>query len=86
MTIKVRQGNGKKASENYDIGSYQIIDIPPAPKGEKQIEVKFSVDKSGILTVKSRILPNDEGQTMVIEPTSVNFRQEELEQLKLRQA
>ena len=79
MTIKVRQGNGKKASENFDIGSYQITDIPPAPKGEKQIEVKFSVDANGILTVKSRVLPDHEGQTMVIEADSVNFREAELE-------
>ncbi|MEL7474060.1 MAG: molecular chaperone DnaK, partial [Planctomycetota bacterium] len=51
VTIKVSQGERKMASDNRLLGQFDLEGIPPAPRGVPQIEVEFSLDANGILTV-----------------------------------
>ncbi len=51
VTIKVSQGERQMASDNRLLGQFDLEGIPPAPRGMPQIEVEFSLDANGILTV-----------------------------------
>ncbi|MCW5753902.1 MAG: molecular chaperone DnaK [Phycisphaeraceae bacterium] len=51
VTIHVLQGEREFAADNRTLGKFDLTGIPPAPKGTPQIEVEFSIDANGILTV-----------------------------------
>jgi molecular chaperone DnaK len=51
VTIKVYQGERPMAADNRLLGQFDLTGIPPAPRGVPQIEVEFSIDANGILTV-----------------------------------
>lgn len=51
VTVKVLQGERTRASQNRVLGEFNLTDIPSAPRGIPQIEVKFAVDANGILNV-----------------------------------
>jgi molecular chaperone DnaK len=51
VTIKVSQGERQMASDNRLLGQFDLEGIPPSPRGMPQIEVEFSLDANGILTV-----------------------------------
>jgi molecular chaperone DnaK len=51
VTIKVYQGERQMASDNRLLGQFDLEGIPPSPRGTPQIEVEFSLDANGILTV-----------------------------------
>ncbi len=54
VTINVLQGEREFAKDNRLLGTFNLTDIPPAPRGVPQIEVTFSVDVNGILTVTAK--------------------------------
>jgi molecular chaperone DnaK len=54
VTINVLQGEREFAKDNRLLGTFNLTDIPPAPRGIPQIEVTFSVDVNGILTVTAK--------------------------------
>jgi len=54
VTINVLQGEREFAKDNRLLGTFNLTDIPPAPRGVPQIEVTFSVDVNGILTVSAK--------------------------------
>ena len=54
VTIKVFQGERAMASDNKLLGEFELSGIPPAPRGHPQIEVNFSIDASGIVTVSAK--------------------------------
>ncbi|HET6247988.1 MAG TPA: molecular chaperone DnaK [Tepidisphaeraceae bacterium] len=54
VTINVLQGEREFAKDNRLLGTFNLADIPPAPRGIPQIEVTFSVDVNGILTVTAK--------------------------------
>lgn len=81
----MRQGQSKKASENHELGSYTIKDIPPKPKGQTTIKVTFRIDVNCLLLVSSTVVGVDGSlMTMEIEPESVNFQQHEVDEIKMR--
>mmetsp|Transcript_11260 Transcript_11260/g.52313 ORF Transcript_11260/g.52313 Transcript_11260/m.52313 type:complete len:648 (+) Transcript_11260:74-2017(+) len=51
--IKVLQGEREMASDNKMLGNFDLVGIPPAPRGVPQIEVKFDIDANGILSVSA---------------------------------
>mmetsp|Transcript_34819 Transcript_34819/g.81297 ORF Transcript_34819/g.81297 Transcript_34819/m.81297 type:complete len:683 (+) Transcript_34819:42-2090(+) len=53
LRLKVYEGERLLTKNNHLLGSFKIADIPPAPKGQPQIEVTFSVDADGIVHVKA---------------------------------
>ncbi|CAA2953310.1 heat shock 70 kDa, mitochondrial-like [Olea europaea subsp. europaea] len=52
--IKVLQGEREMASDNKALGEFDLVGIPPAPRGMPQIEVTFDIDANGIVTVSAK--------------------------------
>ena len=53
VTIHVLQGQRPMASDNKSLGKFDLVDIPPAPRGIPQIEVTFDIDSNGIIHVQA---------------------------------
>ena len=63
----VTQGESTVASENHNLGDYQIRGIPPHPAGVPQIETTYAIDANGILTVTAREKETGNEVTIVVE-------------------
>lgn len=70
VTIVVLQGERKMASDNKEIGRFDLTDIPPAPRGVPQIEVCFDIDADGILHVSAKDMQSGKSQKIRIEAKS----------------
>lgn len=66
VDIHVLQGERKMASDNKTLGRFQLSGIDPAPKGIPQIEVKFSIDANGIVSVTAKDLKTKKEQSVTI--------------------
>lgn len=66
VTIHVLQGERPMASDNVSLGQFNLVGIPPAPRGVPQIEVAFDIDASGILNVSAKDLGTGKEQKMTI--------------------
>jgi molecular chaperone DnaK len=54
VTIKVFQGEREMAADNKPLGQFDLVGIPPAPRGMPQIEVTFDIDANGIVSVQAK--------------------------------
>ena len=54
MTIRVSQGEREMAADNKLLGQFDLVGIPPAPRGMPQIEVTFDIDANGIVNVTAK--------------------------------
>ena len=54
VSIRIFQGEEEMAVDNRLLGQFDLVDIPPAPKGTSQIEVTFEIDANGILDVSAK--------------------------------
>src|SRR5271166_6857045 len=54
VTIRVFQGEREMAADNKFLGQFDLIGIPPAPRGVPQIEVTFDIDANGIVNVSAK--------------------------------
>ncbi|MCH9632695.1 MAG: Chaperone protein DnaK [Chlamydiae bacterium] len=70
VTIRVLQGERKMANDNKEIGRFDLADIPPAPRGQPQIEVAFDIDADGILHVSAKDTQSGKEQKIRIEAKS----------------
>ena len=70
VTIHVLQGERERAADNKSLGRFDLADIPPAPRGLPQIEVKFDIDANGILNVSAKDKATGKSQTIVIKASS----------------
>ncbi|WP_338956385.1 molecular chaperone DnaK [Spiroplasma endosymbiont of Polydrusus cervinus] len=66
VDIHVLQGERKMAQDNKTLGRFQLSGIDPAPKGIPQIEVKFSIDANGIVSVAAKDLKTNQEQSVTI--------------------
>jgi len=66
VTINVLQGERPMAGDNISLGRFNLVGIPPAPRGVPQIEVTFDIDASGILNVTAKDLGTGKEQKMTI--------------------
>ncbi|WP_425379771.1 molecular chaperone DnaK [Spiroplasma endosymbiont of Stenodema calcarata] len=66
VDIHVLQGERKMAMDNKTLGRFQLSGIDPAPKGMPQIEVKFSIDANGIVSVAAKDLKTNKEQSVTI--------------------
>ena len=66
VTVHVLQGERTMASDNVSLGMFNLVGIPPAPKGVPQIEVTFDIDASGILNVSAKDLGTGKEQRITI--------------------
>ncbi|MGB0427723.1 MAG: molecular chaperone DnaK [Flavobacteriales bacterium] len=70
VDIHVLQGERSMANDNKTIGRFQLADIPPARRGEPQIEVAFDIDANGILNVSAKDQKTGKEQHIKIEASS----------------
>ena len=67
VTIHVVQGERPMAPDNVSLGSFNLADLPPAPRGTPQIEVKFDIDANGIINVTAKDLGTQKEAKITIE-------------------
>ncbi len=66
VEIHVLQGEREMAMYNKTLGKFQLVDLPPAPRGVPQIEVTFDIDANGIVHVSARDRATNKEQSMTI--------------------
>ncbi|TCT23740.1 molecular chaperone DnaK [Thiobaca trueperi] len=70
VTVHVLQGERERAVGNKSLGRFDLSDIPPAPRGVPQIEVKFDIDANGILNVSAKDKATGKQQSIIIKASS----------------
>jgi len=80
VDIHVLQGERPMAADNKTLGRFQLSDIPPAPRGIPQIEVKFDIDKNGIVNVSAKDLGTGKEQNITIKSSS-GLSEEEVDRM-----
>ncbi|WP_432632964.1 molecular chaperone DnaK [Brachyspira sp.] len=70
VTIRVLQGERKMANDNRELGRFDLVGIPPAPRGVPQIDVTFDIDANGIVHVSAKDLGTGKEQKIRIESSS----------------
>lgn len=81
VTIHVVQGERPMAADNVSLGSFNLTDLPPAPRGVPQIDVKFDIDANGILNVTATDLGTKKEAKITIVAGS-KLSKDEIEKLK----
>ncbi len=81
VTIHVVQGERPMATDDVSLGSFNLSDVPPAPRGVPQIEVKFDIDANGIINVTAKDLGTQKEAKITIESSS-KLSKEEIEKLQ----
>ena len=84
VDINVLQGERKMAVDNTSLGRFQLVGIPPAPRGVPQIEVTFDIDANGIINVTAKDKGTGKEQAITI-TSSTKLSDEEIEQ-KVKEA
>jgi len=84
VDIHVLQGERPMAHDNTTLGRFQLVGIPPAPRGIPQIEVTFDIDANGIMNVSAKDMGTGKEQAITI-TASTKLSQEEIDQ-KIREA
>ena len=84
VDINVLQGERKMAVDNTSLGRFQLVGIPPAPRGVPQIEVTFDIDANGIINVTAKDKGTGKEQAITI-TSSTKLSDEEIEQ-KIKEA
>ncbi|HIC51134.1 MAG TPA: molecular chaperone DnaK, partial [Candidatus Marinimicrobia bacterium] len=80
VDIHILQGEREMAEGNRTLGRFQLLGLPPAPRGVPQIEVKFEIDADGIVHVSARDTVTDKEQSIKIESGSA-ISDEEIEKM-----
>jgi molecular chaperone DnaK len=80
VSIKVCQGEREMAADNKLLGNFELIGIPPAPRGIPQIEVTFDIDANGILHVSAKDLGTGKEQSIKITASS-GLTEEEIKKM-----
>jgi molecular chaperone DnaK len=78
VTIRVFQGEREMANDNKLLGQFDLVGIPPAPRGMPQIEVTFDIDANGIVHVSAKDLATQKEQSIKITASS-GLSKEEVE-------
>jgi len=80
VEIHVLQGEREMAMYNKTLGKFQLVDIPPAPRGVPQIEVTFDIDANGIVNVSASDKATGKTQSITITGES-NLSKEDIERM-----
>ena len=81
VTLHIVQGERPMAADNVSLGSFNLTDLPPAPRGVPQIDVKFDIDANGILNVTATDLGTKKEAKITIEAGS-KLSKDEIDKLK----
>ncbi|KAL7579067.1 hypothetical protein ACA910_019105 [Epithemia clementina (nom. ined.)] len=80
VQIKVMQGERDMAADNKMLGQFDLVGIPPAPRGVPQIEVSFDIDADGILNVSAKDKGTGKEQNIIIK-SSGGLSEEDIEKM-----
>jgi molecular chaperone DnaK len=80
VQIKVMQGEREMAADNKMLGEFDLVGLPPAPRGVPQIEVSFDIDADGILNVSAKDKGTGKEQNIVIK-SSGGLSEDEIEKM-----
>jgi molecular chaperone DnaK len=80
VEVNVLQGEREIAAENRALGKFELVGVPPAPRGVPQIEVTFAIDSNGIVSVSARDLATNQSQSIQINPAG-GLSKDEIERL-----
>ena len=80
-TVRVLQGNRPLASQNKQIGIFNLEGLMPAPKGVPQLEISFDIDANGLLTVTAKDKATNKEQSIRIEASS-NLSEDEIKRMR----
>ena len=80
VEVHVLQGEREMAQFNKTLGKFQLVDLPPAPRGVPQIEVTFDIDANGIVHVAAKDRATSKEQSMTITGQS-SLAKEDIEQM-----
>jgi len=80
VDIHVTQGERKMAADNMTLGQFQLVGIPPAPRGIPKIEVTFDIDANGIVNVKAKDMATGNEQSITITATT-NLSDQDVERM-----
>jgi molecular chaperone DnaK len=80
VTIRVHQGEREMASDNKLLGQFDLVGIPPAPRGIPQVEVTFDIDANGIVHVNAKDLGTGKEQSIQITASS-GLSEEEIQEM-----
>ena len=80
VDIHVLQGERPMAMDNKTLGRFQLTNIPPAPRGVPQIEVKFDIDANGIVNVTAKDLGTNKEQSITI-TSNTSLSEEEIDRM-----
>jgi molecular chaperone DnaK len=80
VEIHVLQGEREMAANNKTLGRFQLVGIPPAPRGMPQIEVTFDIDANGIVSVSAKDMGTGKEQSIKITASS-GLSEEEIDSL-----
>ena len=81
VTIRISQGERSMFADNKLLGQFDLIGIPPAPRGIPRIEVTFDIDANGILNVSAKDLGTKKEQKITI-TASTNLDEKEIEKMR----
>ena len=80
VTIRVFQGEREMANDNKLLGQFDLVGIPPAPRGMPQVEVTFDIDANGIVHVSAKDLATQKEQSIKITASS-GFSKDEIDKM-----
>jgi len=80
VRIHVLQGEREMAEDNMTLGRFELVGIPPAPRGVPQIEVTFAIDTDGVVSVSAKDLGTGKSQSIEVTASS-GLSEEEVERL-----
>ena len=78
VEIRVLQGEREMANDNKELGKFQLVGIPAAPRGKPQIEVTFDIDANGIVHVSAKDLDSGK-ETSITITSSTNMSKEDVD-------
>lgn len=81
VTIKIFEGERSLTRQNYFVGEFELGNIPPAPRGYPEIEVKFSIDTNGIISVTATDIDTEESSSITVTGNKNRLSDREIEEL-----
>ncbi len=81
VSVHVLQGEREMAEDNKTLGRFELVGIPPAPRGVPQVEVAFDIDANGIVHVSAKDLGSGKEQSIRVVASS-GLSEEEIERMK----
>lgn len=80
VSIRVFQGEREMANDNKFLGQFELVGIPPSPRGVPQVEVTFDIDANGIMKVLAKDKATNKDQSMIIQPSG-GLSKEEIDKM-----